>query len=250
MSQVATEIANLALSHCGASKPIQSLDTDHSLAAQMCRTWFDTARRSTLTKIPWSFAAKQISPALVANQPTPEWLYAYQYPQDALTIIRFMSWRLNNDTRQSRIPYRVMQPVAVGLSTLATPPTAYAQTTGLWIYTNWPGVNSNLLPTIMEYIFDNQNIAQWPDNFNNAFSLMLASLIAPTLTSGNPQTTMAIIDSKIKAAFSEAEDNNLNEEQRPEEPQSEFIRGRGGWGLGYGYPGMEWIATPAGFEIQ
>lgn len=250
MSQVETQIANLALSHCGISKPLQDLTTDHSVEAQMCRTWFNVARRSVLTKIPWSFAAKQIAPALVASQPTPEWLYAYQYPVDALTIIRFMSWRLNNDTRQSRVPYRVMQPVAIGLSTITPAPTTpYVQTTGLWIYTNWPGVNVNI-PVIMEYTFDNTNIAQWPDNFGRAFSLELASLIVTTLTSENPQQQLAVIMQRLKESLADAADNNLNEEQRPDEPQSEFIRARGGMGMSPGFPGASWVAEPAGFVVE
>lgn len=251
MSQVATQIANLALTHCGISKPIQALTTDRSVEAQMCRTWYDTARRKALHKIPWSFATKQVTPALVANQPTPEWLYAYQYPSDALSITRFMSWRLNNDTRDSRIPYRIMQPAPIGLSTLTDPPDSYAQSTGLWIYTNWPGVNNDLLPTVMEYIFDNQNISQWPDMFVEAMSLMLASLIVTTLTTENPQQQLVVVRQLMDASFSDAEADNLNEEQRPEEPQSEFIRGRGGFALGTSdYPGRSWISEPAGFIVQ
>jgi hypothetical protein len=247
--QTSTQIANLALTHCGVSKPIQDLDTDHSLEAQMCLTWYDTARRTTLKKIPWSFSTKQIAPALVANMPTNEWLYAYQYPQDALKITRFMSWRLNNDTRQSRVPYRVMQPVDIGLSTLQPAPTTpYAQTTGLWIYTNWPGVNIGL-PVVLEYTFDNANIAQWPDDFNMAFSLVLASLIVTTLTTGNPQQQQQTIQANLDKAINASSADNLNEEQRPQEPQSEFIRARSG-DMGYGYPGMTWVAEAAGFAIQ
>lgn len=249
MEQVATQIANLAISHCGVSKPIQALDTDHSIEAQMCLTWFDTARRITLQKIPWSFSTKQIAPALVANQPTPEWLYAYQYPSDALQIIRFMSWRLNNDTRQSRIPYRVMQPVPIGLSTLTpTPTTPYVNVTGEWIYTNWPGVNVTL-PVIMEYTFDNTNISQWTDGFNMAMSLVLASLIVNVVTTGSPQQQKALIMQDLKGALADAEASNINEEQRPQEPQSEFIRARNGDWDGYGYPGMSWVAEPAGFVV-
>lgn len=247
--QSATDIANLAIAHCGVSKAIQALDSDHSIEAQMCRTWFETARRTTLKKIPWSFSTKQIIPALVANQPTPEWLYAYQYPADALKLTRFMSWRLNNDTRQSRVPYRVMQPVAIGLSTLTPTPTVpYLQTTGLWIFTNWPGINANL-PTILEYTFDNANISQWPDDFNLAFSLELASLIVTTITTNNPQQQKQMIVGDLKTAIDMAAADNLNEEQRPQEPQSEFIRGRDGDGGG-AYPGMAWFSEPAGFVVQ
>lgn len=245
----ATQIANLALAHCGLSKPIQDLNTDHSVEAQMCLTWYDTARRSVLRKIPWSFATKQVVPALVASQPTPEWLYAYQYPNDCVSLNRFMSWRLNNDTRNSRVPYRIMQPVPIGLSTISPQPTTpYAQTTGLWIFTNWPGTNVNL-PTILEYIFDNTNVAQWPDNFCVAMSLYLADLIVTTLTTGNPQQQQQIIQAQYKSAMLDAANDDVNDEQRPPEPESEFIRGRIG-DEAYGNTAASWVAQPAGFVVQ
>lgn len=247
--QTLTNIANLAISHCGVSKPIADLQTDHSIEAQMCMTWIDTARRTVLKKIPWSFSTKQVSPALITTYPTNEWMYAYQYPSDALKLTRFMSWRLNNDTRQSRINYRVMQPTPVALNVQPTPPTSYPSVTGLWIFTNWPGVNVGI-PTVIEYTFDNQNVSQWTDDFNWALSLMLASLIVSTLTSGDPQNKKQGIMQDYGEAISVASLDNLNEEQRPQDPASEFIRGRtGGWD-GYGFPGMSWIAEPAGFVVQ
>jgi hypothetical protein len=249
LESVPTNIANLALSHCGVSKPIANLYTEHSVEAQMILTWYDTARRMTLRSLPWSFATQQMTPALVANFPTNEWMFAYQYPANALKMVRFMSWRLNNDTRRSRIPYRIMQPVSYLLSA-ATPPQSvpYAVTTGLWLYTNWPGVNTSL-PTVIEYIFDNTNVTQWPDGFNTAFSLKLAELIITTLTTGNPQQQKTQIQADYKTAIDIASGEDCNEEQRPEEPQSEFIRGRNG-DMGYGYPGMTWVAEPAGFVVQ
>lgn len=244
--QTSTQVANLALAHCGISKPMANLLTEKSIEAQMCRTFYDLARQAALQGFPWSFATKQIAPALVANQPTPEWLYAYQYPPDSLQLIRFMSWRLNNDTRQSRIPYRVMQPVSAQLSTLTTTPT-YTETTGQWIYTNWPGSN-NRLPVIMEYIFDNQDVSQWTSSFVIAFSYMLASLIVTTLTTGNPQQQQQGILNLYKASLNDAMSSVVNEEQRPQEPQSEFVRAREG--ESYGIPGSTWVAEPAGFVIQ
>lgn len=249
VEQTATQIANLALAHCGVSKPIGNLATEKSLEGQMCRTFFDIARQETLREFPWLFAKKQIAPSLVASQPTPEWMYAYQYPADALKIIRFMSWRLNNDTKQSRVPYTIMQPVSVNLSQLATPPTSYAQSTGQWIYTNWPGVNSSpALPTIIEYIFDNTDVSQWTADFTIALSYKLADFMVMTLTSGDPQKYKETIAAEYQAKIGAAKADNLNEEQRPEEPQSEFIRARGG--DAFGYPGMNWIAEPSGFNIQ
>ena len=213
----------------------------------MCRTFYDLARQTAFEIFPWSFAKKQVAPSLVANQPTPEWLYAYQYPTDAVKMIRFMSWRLNNDTKQSRIPYTVMQPVSVSLSQLSTPPTTYNQDTGLWIYTNWPGANTQL-PVIIEYIFDNQNVQQWSPAFILSFSYMLASLIVTTLTTGNPQQQQQAIMGLQKSAYNIASATDLNQDQRPDDPQSEFIRAREG--DPYGVPGSNWSATDSGFVVE
>lgn len=247
VEQVSTQIANLAIAHCGISKPISDLATTKSLEAQMCRTFYDLARQATLRDSRWLFAIRQVAPSLVANQPTPEWLYAYQYPSDALRVLRFMSWRLSNDTRQSRIPYTIMQPVSVALSTLSTPPTSYAVTTGQWIYTNWPGVNGTLLPTILEYVFDNTDISQWPPDFIVSFSYKLAEMIVAVVTSGDPYGKKQKIQADYMTARNNSQDDNFNEEQRPEEPQSEFIRARDG--ETFGYPGQSWVAEPAGFVI-
>lgn len=247
VEQVSTDVANLALAHCGVSKPLASLITEKSVEAQMLRSFYDVARQEVLREFPWFFAKKQVAPALIANQPTNEWLYAYQYPNDALRIIRFISWRLSNDTRQSRVEYTVGQPVPAGLSTLSPQPKSYPQSTGLWIYTNWPGVNFSF-PTVIEYIFDNQNVAQWSSDFIVAFSYKLASYIVMTLTSGDPQKYKQDISAEYQALMDRAKAANLNEEQRPEDPQSEFIRDRDG--IVSGFPGMQWIAEPGGFNVE
>jgi hypothetical protein len=89
--QTSTDIANLALAHCGISNPIANVSTEKSVEAMMCRSFFDIARQDVIREFPWSFALKQVAPSLIANQPTSEWLYAYQYPSDALRMVRFMS---------------------------------------------------------------------------------------------------------------------------------------------------------------
>lgn len=249
MNNVATEIANLALTHIGLSKPIQALGMDHSEEDQMCSTWWDTARRATLKRIPWNFATRQVSPALVANNPTPEYLYAYQDPADNVKIVRFMSWRLANDDNRSRVPYRIMQPAPINLSQAVPTPTVPYKTSGLWIYTNWPGQQTILLPTLMEYVFDNTNVSQWPDDFNIALSYKLAELIVSALTSGDPQNKKIQLQNDFKVAIADAMDDNVNEDQRPPLPEAEFIRSRMGLD-GWGYPGMQWLATPAGFDVQ
>lgn len=248
IEQTTTQVANLAIAHCGISKPIQSLTADRGIEAQMCRTFFDLARQIAIRDFPWAWAVKQINPALAVNQPTPEWLYAYQYPSDALKITRFMSWRLSNDTRQSRIPYTIAQPVSNALSTLTPLPAPYTGATGLWIYTNWPGAGGAVgLPTILEYIFDNTNVSQWTPDFIMALSYQLATLIVTTITSGDPYGNLQKLTQSYQMALAKATAMSLNEEQRPQEPQSEFIRAREGDMVGI--PGSTWVAEPAGFVV-
>ena len=247
--QVLTDIANLALTHLGLSKPIQTLGSDNSEEDQMCSTWMDTARRLTLRRIPWSFATKQIVPAQVAANPTPEYLFAYQDPADNLKIVRFMSWRLTNDDNRSRVPYRIMQPAPINLSQASPLPTVPYKTSGLWIYTNWPGQESQLLPILMEYVYDNTNVSQWTDGFIMALSYKLAELVVSALTSGDPQNKKTALQNDFKMAVAEAMDDNVNEDQRPPLPESEFVRARMGL-EGWGYPGMAWTAQPAGFFVE
>ena len=214
MVQSLTDIAQLAILHCGVSKPIGNIATEKSLEAQACRTVADLARQTTLRKHPWLFAKKFASPALVAG-PNPmatiEWTYSYRTPSDCLHMIRIVSIRLNNDTRQSRIPYTMADDAS-----------------GSLIYTNWPG-NFTTVPVTIEYTFDNQNIAQWDAEFVLAMSYYMAYLVAPVLTRGDPyqmqQKLLALFDGAIK----DAQSTNSNEEQRPEEPQSEFVRARDGY---------------------
>lgn len=249
--QVLTDIANLACSHVGLSKPIQTLGSDNTVEDQLCSTWIDLARRTTLKRIPWSFAVKQVVPALVANFPTPEYQYAYQDPSDNLKIVRFMSWRLDNDTDRSRVPYRIMQPAPINLSQNVPPPTVPYNTSGLWIYTNWPGQDIGdffLTPIMMEYVYDNTNVAQWPDDFSVCVSYKLAEFIVSALTSGDPQQKKQNLQNDWKTSVAEAMNDNVNEDQRPPLPEAEVIRARMGL-EGWGYPGMQWVAQPAGFEV-
>lgn len=162
---------------------------------------------------------------------TVEWVYAYRAPSDMIRMIRFVSTRLNNDTRQSRIPYTIVDDAS-----------------GPLLYTNWPG-NFNNVPVTIEYSYDNQNIGQWTADFILAMSYYMAYLVAPVLTSGDPyqmqQKLLVLFDAAIKAAASA----DSNEEQRPEEPQSEFVRARDGYGLGVGQ-GQSWQAEQGGFTVD
>lgn len=234
MVQSITDIAQLAVLHCGVSKPIANLNTEKSLEAQACRTVVDIARQTTLRAHPWLFAKKFANPAVVSGpnpMATVEWTYSYRLPADCLHMIRFISTRLNNDTRQSRIPYTIAD-----------------DTAGALLYTNWPG-NFNNVPVTIEYTFDNQNLAQWPSDFCLAMSFYMAYLVAPVITSGDPYQMQQKLLGLFDKAVNKASNTNSNEEQRPEEPQSEFIRARDGCGTGQGQ-GEPWSPLGGGFFID
>lgn len=233
MAQTLTDIAQLAVLHCGVNKPIANVLTEKSTEAQACRTVADVARQTTLQKHPWLFAKKFANPALVSG-PNPmatiEWVYAYAAPSDMLHMFRFISYRLNNDTRQSRIPYTTVQTAS-----------------GQLIYTNWPGNFANI-PVTIEYTWDNINIPQWTPDFVLAMSYYMAYLITPLITSGDPYNLQQKLMGLFDKAILEATDTNANEEQRPEEPQSEFVRGRDGCGIGNGQA-ERWEADGGGFSV-
>jgi hypothetical protein len=232
--QSITEIAQLALVHCGVSKTIQNVLTERSIEAQACRAVGHTARQTTLRAVPWLFAKKFASPALVAGpnpMATVEWAYAYQAPPDMLHMIRFVSTRLNNDTRQSRIPYTIVDSAS-----------------GLLIYSNWPG-NFNNVPVTIEYTYDNQDLPRWPSDFVLAMSYYIGYLIAPVITAGDPYQLQQKLMGLYTQAVTKASDANANEEQRPQEPQSEFVRARDGYGFGEGR-GEQWEATGGGFSVD
>lgn len=234
MVQSLTDVCQLAVLHCGVSKPINNYLTEKSLEAQACRTVIDVARQTTLRAHPWLFAKKFASPALVAGpnpMATVEWTYSYRVPSDCLHMIRFVSTRLNNDTRQSRIPYTIADDSVGGL-----------------LYTNWPG-NFNNVPVTIEYTYDNQNLPQWTPDFVLGMSYYMAYLITPVLTKGDPYQLQQKLLTLFDAAIVKATNTNSNEEQRPQEPQSEFVRARDGYGAGIGQ-GEQWEAIGGGFNVE
>ena len=97
----------------------------------------------------------------------------------------------------------------------------------------------------------NQDLPRWPSDFVLAMSYYIpAYLIAPAITGRRSHTNL---QQKLMGLFTtasaKATDANANEEQRPEEPQSEFVRARDGYGLGVGQ-GEPWEATGGGFSVD
>lgn len=80
------EICNLALSNIRA-RSINSLD-EASLAAQQCKLKYPIMRDYLLKQESWGFATVIKPLALKSGASVFNWVYAYQYPSDAIVIDR------------------------------------------------------------------------------------------------------------------------------------------------------------------
>lgn len=194
------DICNIALTHLNISKEIASMD-ERSQEAQALRRVYPTARLATLRDFEWPFATKFVTLGLVKENPTVEWAFSYQYPSDCIHFRKILSG-VRNDTRQSRIPYRL----------------AYGDA-GEEIYTDRPQAQA-------EYTIDVQEESRFPADFVMALSFRLAFLVAPRLTGGDPFKLGDRARSLYDVEISRAKATAANEEQEEEDPESEFTRGR------------------------
>lgn len=199
-----TEICNLAISHLGTAKEIADVDTDKSEEALACRRFYEVCKDSMLRDFAWPFAVRFQSLSLVEENPTDEWAYSYRYPIAAKYIKRILSGH-RNDSRQTRVPYKIVSDSA-----------------GRLIYTDQQEAE-------IEYIADIDNANLFTEDFSLAFSYLLASYIAPRITGGNAFGEMSkMMLDKYAIHLARAKQSAFNEMQVDKEVDSEFIRIRGG----------------------
>lgn len=199
-----TEISNIAISHLGIGKEIANLETEQSQEARACRRFYETAKTAVLRDFNWPFANTSKALALIEENPTTEWKYSYRYPTDALRLLRIFSG-VRNDTRQSRIPYRIL-----------------SDSIGKIIYCDEPQAT-------LEYIRDIDDPTIFAPDFTLALSYRLAFYVAPQLTGGDPFQRQQQMLQLYLAELSTARANASNEFQQEEEPRSELERVRDGY---------------------
>lgn len=196
-----TEISNIALSHIGNSKEIQNLQTDRSAEGSACRRFYTPALEESLRDFAWPFTTKIADLGLVEEDPNDEWNFSYRYPSDCEMFRRILSG-IRNDTRQSRVTYKIGR-----------------DSQGLLIFTDQEDAQA-------EYTVREDDPDRFPSDFVMAFSLLLASYIAPRVTNGDPFKLGVRAFELYAFSIAKARNNALNEQQDDEPPQSEFIRGR------------------------
>src|SRR5687768_12316443 len=92
-------IFNMALAHLAVGVQVTDPESELTEEAKVLRLFYDNARDEALRDFPWPFALYAAELALVAEDPTDEWDFAYRVPADSLRI-----WRIRNEI--SRVPLR------------------------------------------------------------------------------------------------------------------------------------------------
>ena len=194
------ELYNMSISHLGIGQEVAT-ETERSQEAKACQRFWDVCRQATLRDFKWPFARKVATLALIEENPNDNWSYSYRYPTDCVGGERIVNGSRNED-RQSLVTFDIGKDDA-----------------GLTVLTD----QSN---AVLEYTMDVSDLTTWPPDAILAASFRLASLICPRLTKGDPFKIKSEMLGQYDLEISRAKANALNEQVKPEMPESQFIRVR------------------------
>ncbi len=198
-----TEIANLAIAHLGVGNRIESLDSDDSEEARVCRIFYDVNLEEILRDYHWPFATRIETLAQVEEDPNDEWGFSYRKPANCVRLKRLLSGS-RNDNRQSEVKYRII-----------------GDDDGDLILTDIDDAQC-------EYTVLVSNPNFWPADFCQAVAAKLATLIAPTVCGADPFKRGTYAMGLFNYYVTKAGANAANEERPDEPPPSEFQVARDG----------------------
>lgn len=206
MAASVVQIYNLAISHLGVGKLVQST-TERSTEVNAMNLFYEPERDDMLRSFAWPWAKKTEALALVTetgddDHPTTEWTYSYRYPSDCLK-----PWRILSDLRVDHRLARESFDLAL-------------DTSGTLIYADKESA-------VLEYTTsDAQNPGRWHYDFALALSYRLALRIAPLLTKGDPFKLQDRVYKLGVIQEAKARANAANEIQPDAEPDGELILAR------------------------
>lgn len=195
------DLYNLALSHIGNSKEVQSVN-ENSAEARACKRFYAQTRDEILREFPWPFAKVTVALALVETDPTTEWKYAYRYPVDCVFFRRILG-DCRIEVRDTRVPYLIGQDAE-----------------GKLVYTDRQSA-------VAEYTVAVSDTSTFDPLFAQALAFKLGFYIAPRVTASDPFKLGQRAFTLYQMAVEQARDMALNEQQDDPEPDSEFILYRG-----------------------
>lgn len=190
------QICNQALAHLGEQNFIQTLD-EGSTQAELCDIYYSQSRDELLRMHPWSFATLTRSLGLSTATPPTRWAYVYDYPTDCVRVLRI-------DDRQrargsyNRIPFEIIREASTGRRLICC---------------DDPELK-------LVFILRDENTNNYPPDFVNALSWLLAKKLAMPLT--KKPDVYSYAQNEFIRAFEQAATMDNNEEQTDREPGSEF----------------------------
>lgn len=195
MSMSDVEVANLALGHLGVSKTITSL-TERNTEARTCNRFWLRARDTVQSRYPWKNGLRRATLALlVDNEWEDEFLYAYRLPTDCKWFRRIVTG--TGHVAKGAV-FRIVSDAA-----------------GQVILTDTE-------EAVAEYSVLVDDPSQWTDEQVNATSYKLSALMARTFDEDNASSTRKDMEQQYEIELSRAAAKDLNQEEPPENPKSEF----------------------------
>lgn len=192
-----TDICNLALIRIGQGSRIASLD-EESEPADLCEFVLPLARDDTLRSGSWPFASRRVALALVEEEPSTDWAYAYRVPSGCLRAIRLMPTDGRNG--RARIPFEVEGDDTAGL-----------------LFTDEPDA-------VLHYITRVENAGLFPPDFVDAMAWRMAMELAEPLARDAGRRENA--ERQWKRSLERAEANAANETIPRPEPESGLLDAR------------------------
>ena len=191
------EIANMAISHLGVSKPIINIDQDKTPEAEQCRLFFDIAFKESLEACRYTVARSY--GILEPSEEVPEnnWRFAYKYPADCLFITRVL---------QSHYQF----PGSFG---------TYYKQDGKWdigYYINCGKQGRLIYCNYEDARIEYSKKLDLNPNFSSKFylglSYLLATYICPTVTKGRQEKYVPGLMQNYKSKMQQAQALNHNED--------------------------------------
>jgi hypothetical protein len=199
-------IANMALSHVGASSDIESF-TEKSTEAVQCNAWYDASRKQILAAHDWGFARRRRTLALhgdIISEASTDplagvWGFRYEYPGDCVKVRKIQN---PNAPPDDLVPFNVETSLNGQEKTILT----------------------NMEDAVLVYTWDQEGTELFTPMFVQALSHLLASQIAFAVTNKRKikLEQLRMYFAVLKSAAAE----DINEGIEPPVRDVDWIRGR------------------------
>lgn len=208
---------NLALLHLGAGLQITSLTTEQTSVAKSARMIYNIKRDELQAARPWNFNKFTAQLVLVTTAPNPVWAFAYQYPSDCLFARRILGTMTSVvGTPQFQLPANAITNVGNMYA-----PQVDTASTAVKFEVAEGQIFTNQANAILVYSQRNTNEDSWPQRFVWAMSYAIASVLAPSLTNGDPFGLGPKMAAMAEKTLKEAAREQANERLQIQ-PPSEF----------------------------